>query len=164
MSGVQMDVHRVVGFLEQFDFKHVHIQSNDFEITVAAPRDAGAPGGEGPESSGAVPGRVAPDAGAEAEARSAIQPRIGIASGYRYLKSPLLGVFQGVRNAPAGHLLEGTTVERGALLGHVKARGASREVLAEQGGEIVRACVRDDDFVAYGKTLFVLRPTRSREA
>lgn len=164
MSGIQMDVHRVVGFLEQFDFKHVHIQSNDFEITVAAPPGQGVPGGEGPESPGAVSGRVAPDAGAETQSRSAPRPRNGIAADYRYLKSPLLGVFQGVRNAPAGHLLEGTTVERGALLGHVKARGSSREVLAEQGGEIVRACVRDDDFVAYGRTLFVLRPTRSGEA
>lgn len=155
MSNAEMDVHRIIGFLDQFDFKHFSIQSKDLQIeAVAASSDAETHAA--PVSiQAAAPSVAAPQARQPAPDGGRTGPEDGLR--HTYLRSPALGVFAGGDGGQALRALEGKNINAGQLLGVVRMRDGEREVVAPCDAEIVKVCVAEGEFVAYGRTLFIAR-------
>src|SRR5690554_5626754 len=151
MSNAEMDVHRIIGFLDQFDFKYFSIDSKDLQIeAIAASRG---------EDTEAAP--VSMQAATERdEVPQAPVPAPHGGQGSReggsrhtYMRSPALGVFAGPHGEQALRTLEGKAVKAGEVLGYVRTRDGEQGIIAERDAEIVKVCVAEGEFVAFGRTI-----------
>ncbi|MDP4109201.1 MAG: acetyl-CoA carboxylase biotin carboxyl carrier protein [Bacillota bacterium] len=78
-------------------------------------------------------------------------------SGYKEIKSPVVGVFYSAPSEDAEpYVGVGDKVKKGDVLCIIEAMKLMNEILAEEDGEITEICAENGQVVEYGQTIFRL--------
>lgn len=76
---------------------------------------------------------------------------------YKYITSPIVGIFRTLSALSKGCIAEGSTVCVGDLICVIEAMKLINEIESDVDGEIVEILVKDGDQVEYGQNLFKLK-------
>jgi acetyl-CoA carboxylase biotin carboxyl carrier protein len=162
------DVAGILRHLEASPFAYLRIETGD--ITIVASKTS-IPDGVAPASTGAPPPVEAPGAGPVPPAPAAAAaptPDSGAAppvaadddAGLLPVTAPMVGTFYTAPSPGAADFVTvGQAVHQGDPLALVEAMKMFNAVEVAVDGTIERRLVESGDFVEYGQTLFLLRPT-----
>lgn len=77
---------------------------------------------------------------------------------YKIIKSPMVGTFYSKSAPTASPFVKvGDKVKKGQVLCIVEAMKLMNEIESEYDGEIAQVCVKDDEMVEFGQSLFKIR-------